>query len=548
MPFGSRQVPTVVLLVAGCLLYAWHVLAPDMGWVPFFSTAPWLLVLMRARTWSYRRVGLVFAATFYGVALLATPWLRSFTALGWILAPLFYLPFFVLAPLLAHHLLRVHPKTPLLVVWPLAFTSAEWLRIRMSAGEVPLLQLGTGLVSHSTLAQVTDLTGVAGLSALACMTAALTATVALAYFRGERGRREHRALRLQALAAVLILAGVWAYGSVRLSQAQFRRGPTVLVVQHDFRGWLDPADAVRQQAALVRLTRAGVAGRDVDIVVWPENTVADLDPMDSLVSRIQAIARELDVAILVDGPSTSPTGVVHHTTALVSGEGVWPWYDKVALVPWSEYLPFASALRRVSPASAEAFGRLVRFSNPHFVGMEPGERVHTLAFHGRQGERYEVATPICYEALSPRLMASFFRAPPAGHADAFVLNPVSERLLGGPIHEQTLALTRLRAIENRVTIMRASNNGISAAIDPDGRPYAWVRDSTGGYAVDQAGSFVADVFLDARFGTVYTRLGDWLPAAFVVCLLGMMLPVPWPRRRHQAEVEPSSARGAATPS
>ncbi|HEU0076030.1 MAG TPA: apolipoprotein N-acyltransferase [Longimicrobiaceae bacterium] len=539
---------TEALLLAGSLLYAWHVLAPNTGWVPFISTAPWLLVLMRGRAWSYRRVCLVFGVTFYGVSLLATPWLRSFTVLGWILAPLFYLPFFILAPLLTHHLLRIRPTVPLLVVWPLAFTTAEWLRIRMSAGEVPLLQLGTGLVSHSTLAQVADLTGVSGLTALACMTAALAAMAAHTLLRGERGRPELRTLGLQALAVGLVLTGIWTYGKVRLSQAEFRRGPTVLVIQHDFHGWMTPSDAARQHADLVRLTRAGVAGRDVDIVVWPENTVASLDPADPLLSRIQALARQLDVAILVDGPSTSPAGVVHHTTALVSGERGWPWYDKVALVPWSEYLPFAPALRRVSPASAEAFGRLVRFSNPHFVGMDPGERVHTLAFHGREGERYDVATPICYEALSPRLVASFFSESSAPHAGAFVLNPVSERLLGGPIHEQTLALTRLRAIENRVTIMRASNNGISAAIDPDGRPYAWVKKPGGGYAVDQAGYFVADVILDGRFGTVYTRVGDWLPASFLVCLLVMM----WPGRRgtsrHHAEGGTGSARGAATPS
>lgn len=543
-PFGSRRVTTALLLLLGVVLYSWHVLAPRAGWIAFVSTAPWLLVLIRHRAWRYRRVVLIFGLTFYVLALVATPWLRSFTALGWLLAPLFYLPFFVLAPVLAHHLLRAWPRAPLVLVWPLSFTAAEWLRIRLSAGELPLLQLGTGLVSVPTLAQVADLTGVAGLTALACMTAAVAAAGAELFVRHGQGGR--RSLRTQALAAALALAGVWIYGKVRESQARFRPGPRVLVVQHDFHGWLDPADAGRQQALLFRLTQAGAAGRDIDLVAWPENTVTNLDPADPQVARIGALASELRVAILADGPAASGGGVIHHATALVRGDTVWSRYDKVALVPWSEYLPGVPALRRLSPASADAFGRLVRSANPHLIEMTRGERVHTLEFRGRDGQRYDIATPICYESLSPRLMASFFGRGPEPSAGAFVLNPVSERLLGNAIHAQTLALTRLRAIENRVTIIRASNNGISAAIDPSGRPYAWVRNASGGYAVDQAGFFAADVVLDARFGTVYSRLGDWLPKAFWIVLLGMVA-LGAARRRH-ARPAAGSPRGAAHPS
>lgn len=540
--FREGSLATGALLLTGSLLYAWHVLVPDTGWIAFISTAPWVLVLIRCRQWSYRRMLLAFGLAFYALALVSTPWLRSFTALGWVLAPLFYLPFFVLAPLLVHHLLRTYSKAPLLVLWPLSFTAAEWLRIRMSAGELPLLQLGTGLISTPLLAQIADVTGVAGLTALACMTAALAAAFVTVLSRADRGKREWRALGYQAAAVLGTLLLVAGYGALREGQADFRPGPAVLVVQHNFHGWLDPADADRQQADLVRLTEAGMAGRDVDIVVWPENSVMSVDPTDPRIGGIVTLARRLGAAIVVDGPTRSAGSVVHHTTALVEGDSISSRYDKVALVPWSEYLPGVPALRRVSPRAAEAFRGLVRSANPHLLEMTRGSRIHALDFAGPDGRRYAVATPICYESLSPRLMTAFFRAPARRYAGAFVLNPVSERLLGNAIHEQTLALTRLRAIENRVTIIRASNNGISAAVDPSGRPYAWVRNRSGGYAVDQAGFFVADVILDSRFGTVYARYGDWLPKLFLICLTAFAVAGGFLRRRRQ----PSPPAGAAS--
>jgi len=534
-----------LLLLGGGLLYAAHVLFPDFGWIAFVSTAPWVLVLMQRRDWRYRRVCLAFGSTYYLVALVSTPWLRSFTLLGWILGPLFYLPFFVLGPLLTHLVLRLRPQAPLMLVWPLAFTSAEWIRIRTSAGELPLLQLGVGLVSQPTLAQIADVTGVSGLTALACITAVLVAAAADAVLRLRALGPAVRLVRRQALTVAGVAVGMFAYGKVRLAQSHFRSGPTVLVIQNNFRGWLEPVETARQQSELIRLTRLHASGRSVDLVAWPENTVTNLDPAEPQLQPIAALARGLHVPIVVDGPSRQPGGVVHHAVALVTGGESWVRYEKVVLVPWSEYLPFVPVLHRASPGAATAFTRLVRNANPHVIEMTAGTRAHTLPLETRDGRRFDVATPICYESLSPRLMASYFRHLAPGSAGAFVVNPVSERLLGPGIHQQTLALTRLRAIENRVTIIRASNNGISVAIDPNGRPYAWVKDRAGRYGTDVQGFFVAPVILDSRFGTVYSRWGDWLPAIFLVCLAGMILvPAGSRKRRHAAA---ASSSGTAHP-
>ena len=65
-----------------------------------------------------------------------------------------------------------------------------------------------------------------------------------------------------------------------------------------------------------------------------------------------------------------------------------------------------------------------------------------------------------------------------------------------------------------MTVIRAANNGISAAIDPNGRVYAVARGADG-QTVDRVATMEATVFFDRRFGTIYSRLGDWLP---LLCL------------------------------
>jgi apolipoprotein N-acyltransferase len=79
--------------------------------------------------------------------------------------------------------------------------------------------------------------------------------------------------------------------------------------------------------------------------------------------------------------------------------------------------------------------------------------------------------------------------------------------------EQHLSLVRMRAVENRRFILRATNDGLSAVIDPGGRvikrlpPYQEVA------ALVQYGSVQATTF--------YARHGDWF--AWSCLIVGLML-------------------------
>jgi apolipoprotein N-acyltransferase len=123
-----------------------------------------------------------------------------------------------------------------------------------------------------------------------------------------------------------------------------------------------------------------------------------------------------------------------------------------------------------------------------------------------------VGTFICYESV----FASGVRKFVAGGAELLV-NISNDGWFGeSAARDQHLLIARMRAIENARWLLRATNTGITAAIDPAGRVRARLP-------VNRPG------VLDARFdyeshATLYTRWGDWFwwatVAASIAALAG----------------------------
>jgi apolipoprotein N-acyltransferase len=160
------------------------------------------------------------------------------------------------------------------------------------------------------------------------------------------------------------------------------------------------------------------------------------------------------------------------------------WYDKIVLVPFGEYVPYASVLFFVDQM-VESIG-----------GMAPGQRA--TVFDGPSGS---FGALICYEGIFPALSRRLV----AGGAD-YLVNVTNDAWYGRTsAPRQHLVQATFRTIENRVPMVRAANTGISAVIGADGR-LAWTGPQ------DQLVWHVAEVsYGDTR--TFYTRFGDvfvWL--------------------------------------
>ncbi|MBV9761315.1 MAG: apolipoprotein N-acyltransferase [Acidobacteriaceae bacterium] len=153
-------------------------------------------------------------------------------------------------------------------------------------------------------------------------------------------------------------------------------------------------------------------------------------------------------------------------------------YDKIHLVPFGEFVPpLFSFVNRITQEAGD------------FV---PGNDVTVLPAAG-----HRLGAFICYESAFPHLVRQFSRN------GADVLVNLSNDAYFGPsdAREQHLLLVRMRAVENRRYVIRATNNGITAVVNPAGRitkrlpSYQELAASVSYGAVSET--------------TFYARHGDW---------------------------------------
>ena len=121
-------------------------------------------------------------------------------------------------------------------------------------------------------------------------------------------------------------------------------------------------------------------------------------------------------------------------------------YDQMFLVPFGEFTPPLFAwVHRITHESGD------------FV---PGDKIQVVAAAG-----HRIGTFICYESAFPHLVRRFSKA----GADVLV-NLSNDGYFGhSEARQQHLSLVRMRAVENRRFIVRATNDGITAVVDPSGR-------------------------------------------------------------------------------
>jgi apolipoprotein N-acyltransferase len=157
----------------------------------------------------------------------------------------------------------------------------------------------------------------------------------------------------------------------------------------------------------------------------------------------------------------------------------------------------------------------------------PGDEHKVFILPGQNGERHRYGVFICYEAVFADEVREF------AQLGAEVLVNISDDAWYGDTSApwQHLNMARMRAIENRRWILRDTNNGVTAAIDPYGR----VRQSIPRHQVDA---------LPAQYGfrsdvTFYTAHGDVFAWLCVLLSLGMAV---WSGRKllRQGPVAPSS--------
>ena len=382
------------------------------------------------------------------------------------------------------------PVVPLAIVFPVAWTAVEWAVGHQGDIRFPWLGLGSSLTDASVLVQWADVAGARGVTLwLAWCNVML---VEAAFRSGSR--------RWQPTAAVVVtIFAAWGYGVWRTRSLPVRELGTVGLIQPNegFREKWDPRHADSVVAKLLTMSRALESRGPLDLLVWPEAAIpgwlAEMPGWDSLFAEV---AREGHTPILTGGIHAVNADVYYNAAFFYDSRGQWrpyPVYGKHYLVPVVERVPFVPVrLFRSLPG-------LGRWSG----GFSPGPKLPLYATGiGRFG------VVICYESVFEDL-ARRYRSVGAD----FLVNITNDAWYGrtaGPY--QHVAHLVMRAIETRMGIARAANDGISELVDPLGHSYA----ETG---LEQEAT-VSDRLRTSDVIPLYVRLGDWVGGLCVLTTLG----------------------------
>jgi apolipoprotein N-acyltransferase len=358
------------------------------------------------------------------------------------------------------------------------------------------VRLGDALAGSSAWAQAADLGGALGLTAF-------VALVNAAVYEVGRWIRVARALPVGLLAAAgAAVVGGAVYGDLRarslgteIAAASRLRVGLVQANLAPLAQRTDPEGALERHRMA---TRALAAAGELDLVVWPETVVARglLRPLPISGELLRA---DLRMPILFGGVSVEPTPggrVAHNSALLIGADGaIRTAYDKRRLVPFAERLPVPALLAPL----AERF--------PHAQRFAPGRSDAPLALGP-----WRIAAPICSETASAPAVRELVQ-----RGDAHLVVSLADDGWFDDSREPELQhqLARLRAIEVRRAVVRATSSGVSAVIDPLGRVTA--RTPPGREA-----TLRAEVPL-LTGATPYARLGDWPgPLAAVIAVLGLV--------------------------
>jgi len=449
-----------------------------LAWVALIP----LLLVMRQRPFaSGFTVGMIFfGAVLYWVNIVMTTY-GGLQPLFSLLAYLFLITYLALYFGLATWLsVRLEALFNLPYLWtlPPIWVALEYLRGWFLTG-FPWAIIGYSQHDFSLAIQSSDVTGVYGVS---LMLVAVNCAVA-----GVIAAPKSRLAWLGVVATVMISISHFGYGVWRQAQPLEHRSEQLRVAL--IQGNIDQAQKwapENRQTTLDRyrnLSQKALVSQP-DLLIWPEAaTPFYLQDQTALAKQVKKLPQQWQTPLLVGSPSylslVDGNYQYYNSAYLFSASGTeLGRSDKIHLVPFGEYVPL---------------GRLLSFINKLVVGVgdfSPG-RMTLLPLNG-----YSLGVLVCYEAIFPQLARQY-----VDRGSSLLVNLTNDAWFGRTSAPyQLLAMTRFRAIENRIWIARAANTGVSALISPTGRVVA-------------AGPIFEPLQISGYVGlgakrTFYTRFGD----------------------------------------
>jgi len=239
-----------------------------------------------------------------------------------------------------------------------------------------------------------------------------------------------------------------------------------------------------------------------DLIMWPETAYAEsfFGEHTKLHDVFIRIMEKTNAELLIGGYDEDPDRThyelaesVYNSSLLLSENKLKTAYHKNILLPFGETLPFGPFNKEIA--------RLVPAVSLFARGYG------TPLMQTKSGLRF--VTPICYEILDSNFMRGLLREWGGNH---FIANHTNDSWYGETAEPyQHLFLSRWRAVEFNLPILRSTNTGITSVIYPDGSESHRLK-------IGETGTLDLSLGLSEPQETIYLRFGV-LPLMLIFSLL-----------------------------
>lgn len=235
------------------------------------------------------------------------------------------------------------------------------------------------------------------------------------------------------------------------------------------------------QRLLIKTRKLTAEGSEM--AVWPETAILQRNALDDpIVGKAIRSGAIINKIFLLTGLIDSEQDCYYNAAFLLSPEGkILDKYHKIHLVPMGEYLPLPKECRKCS-----LFDRVADYTHGKTMTV----------FETPKGK---FSMLICFESMFDYLAR---RAVNSG-AQFLVVITNDAWFERSSVAKGHFIMGIFRAVENRAWLVQCGNTGVSGIVDPWGRP---VKETP----IFTEQEFAVDIFPE-KSGTIYTKLGNWLP-------------------------------------
>jgi apolipoprotein N-acyltransferase len=407
---------------------------PSLSFFVWFSLAPFIYVLYKSTFRKGLICSLIFSFFYYGCTMF---WISHATTLGFLLL-MGYLSLYPLLYFLMSRYLRSRKLR--LITFSCAWVLIELLK-EIIWPYCGWAQLGYSQFNNIYFIQIADIGGAKIISWIVVMVNVLIVESIISIQKKESLFNKAMLRKYYFSLGVVILC--FGYGIFRVNTIYLSGSHKVAIVQPNtpevFR-YNDATEGIVKK----NLISLGKAAEDDALVVYPEATwpmIVDELSLTQVKDVVKAIDRDM-----VMGAVRRDSGNYFNSALFFKKDGeLVDFYYKTELVPYGEYIPLRKYLSFIS---------VINQIGDMNAGTEK-------AIFSHKGKKF--STLICFEDSFPMLVREFAKG------NDFLINITNDGWFHGePEATQHLGIMIIRAIENRIPIVRSANTGVSGWVSPTG--------------------------------------------------------------------------------